>query len=136
MIVVDSSALVDFLTDDTSHGDRIRGRIRLANTILAPYLLDIEFFSALLGMARGTRGGKPKLTKKSLNKAVKDYTNLPLERKEQLSLFPRIQELSSNLSAYDATYVALAESYHVPFITCDTRIERSKVARCVIETFG
>ncbi|NHA70113.1 type II toxin-antitoxin system VapC family toxin [Phycicoccus flavus] len=44
----------------------------------------------------------------------------------------RIWELRSNLSSYDAAYVAVAESHDLTFVTADARIERAGVARCPI----
>jgi predicted nucleic acid-binding protein len=32
---------------------------------------------------------------------------------------PRIWQLRSNLTPYDACYVALAEALHAPLVTCD-----------------
>lgn len=44
----------------------------------------------------------------------------------------RIWELRANLSAYDACYVAVAETYDVTLVTGDARIERARVARCPV----
>lgn len=90
--------------------------------------------SALLGLARGRRGGEPKLTEGQLRKALATYRDLAIVRHETLVLWERVRDLSSNLSAYDAQSVALAESLGVPFVTCDARIGRSGTARCEIET--
>jgi predicted nucleic acid-binding protein len=40
-------------------------------------------------------------------------------------LLPRIWDLRPNLTAYDATYVALAEALDAPLLTCDRRIARA-----------
>ncbi|MBI0381915.1 type II toxin-antitoxin system VapC family toxin [Streptomyces albiflaviniger] len=136
MIVIDCSALVFFLTDEGPTGHGVRERVAKEDRLAAPHLLDYEIMSALLGLARGRRGGDPKLSEKQLRKAVATYRDLPIDRHETLILWERVKGLSSNLSAYDAQYVALAESLGVPFITSDARIARSGVARCEIEAPG
>lgn len=44
----------------------------------------------------------------------------------------RVWELRANLSAYDAAYVAVAESHDLTLVTADARIARSGAARCQI----
>jgi predicted nucleic acid-binding protein len=44
----------------------------------------------------------------------------------------RIWGLKDNLSAYDATYVALAERLDVPLLTADARLARAPGPRCPI----
>lgn len=102
---MDSSALVLFLTDRGPLGAATRRRISEEDTLAAPYLLDTEVASALLGMARGT-----KIDPTSLDEHFKTYQGLRVQRHETGLLLPRIRKLYANLSAYDATYVALAEA--------------------------
>jgi predicted nucleic acid-binding protein len=135
LIVVDCSALVFFLSDEGPIGHRVRERVAKEDRLAAPHLIDYEIMSALLGLARGRRGGEPKLSEKQLRKAVATYRDLALDRHETLILWDRVKSLSSNLSAYDAQYVALAEGLGLPLITSDARIDKSGVARCEIETF-
>ncbi|QKV95859.1 type II toxin-antitoxin system VapC family toxin [Streptomyces sp. NA02950] len=135
MIVVDCSALVFFLSDEGPTGHRVRERVAKEDRLAAPHLIDYEIMSALLGLARGRRGGEPKLSEKQLRKAVATYRDLAIDRHETLILWERVKGLSCNLSAYDAQYVALAESLGLPLITSDARIDKSGVARCEIETF-
>lgn len=135
MIVIDCSSLVHFLLDHGKTGTAIRGRVGRADTLAAPGLLDYEITSAAFGLARGRRGGKPKITEKEALKAITDYQALALDLHPTLVLWQRVRELSNNLSVYDAHYVALAESFGVPLITSDARIERSGATRCTIETF-
>jgi predicted nucleic acid-binding protein len=135
LIVIDCSSLVHFLLDQGKTGTAIRERVGRADTLAAPGLLDYEITSAAFGLARSRRGGKPKITGNEALKAITDYRALALDLHPTLVLWQRVRELSDNLSVYDAHYVALAESFGVPLITSDARIERSGAARCTIETF-
>ncbi|MFQ6200602.1 type II toxin-antitoxin system VapC family toxin [Streptomyces sp. NPDC000405] len=109
----------------------VRRRVGEAVTVYAPTLIDYEIQSALLGMQRGG-----KLTEKQATKAMTDFTALPLDKHDTLALWERVRALHANLSAYDAQYVALAESLGVPLITSDGRIKRSGAAKCDIEVFS
>ncbi|MEU9145160.1 type II toxin-antitoxin system VapC family toxin [Streptomyces sp. NPDC048349] len=126
---MDSSALVLFLTDRGSRGAAARRRIGEEDTLAAPYLLDTEVASALLGLARGA-----KIDPTSLDEHFKTYQGLRVQRHETGPLLARIRKLYASLSAYDATYVALAEALGVPLLTADARIKRGvQKPRCGIE---
>ena len=49
---------------------------------------------------------------------------------------PRMWELRSNLSTYDAGYVAVAESHDLTLVTADVRIAKAGVARCPVRTIN
>jgi predicted nucleic acid-binding protein len=57
--------------------------------------------------------------------ALEDYLDLPLRRHGHQSLLDRIHGLRANLSAYDATYVALAEQLNAGLVTSDERLARA-----------
>ena len=57
--------------------------------------------------------------------ALQDYKDLPLRQHSHRPLLHRVFELRSNFSAYDATYVALAERLNAEFLTADERLARS-----------
>ncbi|GAB2881736.1 type II toxin-antitoxin system VapC family toxin [Streptomyces mayteni] len=132
MIVIDCSALVHGLTDAGRRGDMVRARIA-ADELAAPTLLDFEVASALFGVARGRRGDVPKLAATDLDDALAIYQALTIRRYEAMPFWPRVRELSANLSAYDAAYVALAEALGVDLVTSDQRIKRSGVARTTVD---
>ena len=54
--------------------------------------------------------------------ALRHMVNMRIHPYPQLPLIPRIWELRNNLSAYDATYIALTEKLNAILITCDARI--------------
>ena len=94
-----------------------------AQTLYAPYILDGEVISALLGLLRGR-----KITEREADVALSNYRAFPIERQDVLPLWPRVKSLHANLSAYDAQYVALAEALRVSLVTADARIDRSGAA--------
>jgi len=48
-------------------------------------------------------------------------------------MLPRIWELRESVTAYDATYVSLAEALDAPLLTCDGKLARSHGHRAKIE---
>ena len=53
---------------------------------------------------------------------LQDYLDLPITRHPHEPLLWRIWDLRDNLGAYDAIYVALAESLGATLLTCDAKI--------------
>lgn len=60
------------------------------------------------------------------------WRRLGLRRHPAAGLLPRVWSLRENLSAYDATYVALAETLSCPLLTADARIATSPGVRCPV----
>jgi len=130
LTVVDCSAMIELLAAKTPTGEAIARRVTTAQTLYAPYLLDGEVISALLGLRRGQ-----KISEQEADAALSNYRAFPVERQDVLPLWSRLKILHANLSAHDAQYVALAEALNVSLITADARIKRSGAARCEIEVF-
>ncbi|MCU4185580.1 type II toxin-antitoxin system VapC family toxin [Acidiferrimicrobium sp. IK] len=120
MIVVDAAAVVDVLTVAASTGAL---RSRLAGEELhAPSLLDFELVSALRGLTLRSR-----LSSARALDALADFEDLPLYRwPASEALRRRAFDLRHAVSAYDASYVALAEALECPLVTRDARLARSR----------
>ena len=119
MLVVDASAVVEFSLGRRA-GESV---IRHGNELHAPHLVDIEVLSTLRRLAVT---GVTSPARASM--AVTDFLELALKRYPHALLGPRIWELRHNFSAYDATYVALAEALSddgVPLLTADARFARA-----------
>lgn len=122
MIVVDASAAVSALLNDG------QARRALANEQLhAPHLVDSEVASAL----------RRRVTAQQLGAdagwaALDTWRHLGMTRYPVFTLLDRIWELRENLSAYDASYVALAELLDCSLLTADARIGRAPGIRCPI----
>ena len=112
--------MIQLLAAKTQTGDAIARRVIAAQILYAPYVLDAEVISVLLGLMRGQ-----KISEREANAALSNYRAFPVERQDVLPLWPRLKSLHANLSAYDAQYVALAEALHVPLITADARIPKA-----------
>jgi predicted nucleic acid-binding protein len=126
VIVVDASVLAPALGDDDADGDRARERLR-GEQLVAPELIDLEVVSTLRRAARAKR-----LDERRSAQALTDLAALPLHRVPHLPLLARVWELRDNLSAYDASYVALAEALDTVLVTADGRIKRAAGINCEI----
>jgi len=126
VIVVDASVLAPALADDGDDGDQARECLR-GEELAAPELIDLEILSMLRRAARSKR-----LDESRSLQALTDLAELPLSRAPHLPLLGRVWELRNNLSAYDASYVALAEVLETVLVTADGRIERATGIKCEV----
>jgi predicted nucleic acid-binding protein len=110
--VVDASAL----------GDYVRGLRRdlPEPPIHVPALCDIEFASQIRRLLQLRR-----LEFELAAELVWLYLALPLTRHWHEALLVRVLELRDNFTAYDATYVALAERLDIPLLTADGALARA-----------
>jgi predicted nucleic acid-binding protein len=114
VIVVDASAITEFLLQ-TELGSRVERRLyRDDEDLHAPHLLDVEVLSAL---RRLVRSGEVKADRAAA--AIDDLQELRVVRHGHVDLLPRVWDLRQNLTAYDAIYLALAESLDATVVTCD-----------------
>ncbi len=119
-IVVDASALVEYLLQ-TPDGVRVREIVRQpAADLHVPALCDIEISSAL---RRGLLTGR--LEPLRAQAALEDYLEFPVTRHGHRHLLFRILALRNNVSAYDATYIALAERLGASLLTADGSLGRA-----------
>jgi predicted nucleic acid-binding protein len=130
MIVLDASAAVEWLLQ-TPAGQRIEQRIfSRRETLHSVHLLDVEFAQVLRRLVR-----ERTVTPRRADEAIQDLAALRIARYAPLLLLPRIWRLRQNLSAYDASYVALAEELHAPLITRDRRIAAAPGHSADVEVF-
>ncbi|MGH8206588.1 MAG: type II toxin-antitoxin system VapC family toxin [Steroidobacteraceae bacterium] len=128
MIVIDASALLEMLLQ-TAAAERLMERaLAVSERLHAPHLLDIEVMQALRRFAQ-----KQQITQSRARQALGDFGQLLIERHAHQPLLPRIWQLRDVMSAYDGTYVALAEALSAPLLTCDGRLARTHRHRASIE---
>lgn len=117
MIVVDASALLEVLLS-TETGARVEDRLfSRSESLHAPHLLDVEVAQVLrryvvMGQMSHGRGLE----------ALNDLADFPVYRYPHDVLLARIWELRHNVTAYDAVYLALAETLAAPLVTCDAKL--------------
>jgi predicted nucleic acid-binding protein len=126
MIVIDASVLASALGDDAEDGRRARNEIS-AERLSAPELIDLEVLSV---WRRALRAGR--MTARRSRQALSDLESLRMIRAPHRPLLPRVWELRSNLTPYDAAYVALAELFSSPLLTVDRRLADAPGLRCEV----
>ena len=97
MIVVDASALLEFLLQ-TPLGARVEARLfRDDDDLHAPHLVDVEITQ---GLRRLVRTGE--VSSGRAEEAMADLADLDLQRHAHLDLLGRAWKLRDNITAYDA----------------------------------
>jgi predicted nucleic acid-binding protein len=124
VIVLDASAAVSALLNAGE------ARATLADeSVHVPHLIDSEVAQAL----------RRQVTKRSLSPAdgwaaLDTWRRLGVVRHPIAGLLDRIWELRENVSAYDASCLALAEALGCALLTADARLSRVLRLRCAVTT--
>jgi predicted nucleic acid-binding protein len=127
VIVIDASVLANVLGDDGEDGRTARGEVRDAPDLAAPDLIDVETVSVL--RKRWLAGT---ISDQRFAAAVEDLEELAVERAPTRRLMRRAYALRANVTAYDATYIALAELLGCELLTADQRLAAAPGPRCAI----
>lgn len=119
---MDASAAVAALLNE---GD---ARTMLAfERLAAPHLVDAEIAQAL---RRQAIAGK--IAADDASRALRTWSLLGVDRYPGAGLHERVWALRHNLTADDATYVALAEALEAPLVTADAKLAASTGPSCAI----
>jgi predicted nucleic acid-binding protein len=124
VLVVDASVVAPLIADGGADGDSFRAAVR-GQTLAAPDLVRVEVLSVI---RRHLASGA--LDSQQANDAVDDLVALPITLYPTTPLLRRCWELRSNVTAYDACYVALAETLDFTLMTADVRLTNAPGARC------
>jgi len=129
VLVLDSSAVLEALAArDPAPG--LVERLEQDGDLHAPHLIDTEVLHALRRMLR-----RRQITGERAHDTRTDFSDLTLVRYPHEPLGDRVWELRENLTAYDATFVALAEALDVPLVTCDARLAAAPGHNAHIELY-
>jgi predicted nucleic acid-binding protein len=128
LAVVDASVMTAFYASDDPRRGAVVQRLSAGDTLFAPAHLDAEVVSALRGMARV----KPKLDR-VVPHCLVHLAGFPVRRMPLAPLLERMWALRSNITPYDAAYVALAEQLGGPLITCDAKLAAAAGSRCTFD---
>ncbi len=107
MIVTDASTVVEFLLGRRSTVEAVTAELTgaLDEALHAPELIEPEALNALRGLERSR-----KISSVQAQRAVSEFDQLRLIRYPHAAFRERVWALRDNLTAYDALYLALAES--------------------------
>lgn len=122
MIVVDASAAVSALLRAGAARDALAEQ-----QVHVPHLIDAEVASALRRRATDVRVGAEVAAG-----LLRTWQRLAMTRYPVFSLLDRVWALRENVSAYDASCIALAEALDCTVLTADARLARAPGPRCPI----
>lgn len=128
MIVADASAIVRTLLNISPYQDLTALILGSSEGVHAPHLVDVEVAQVVRRFAAAaeideTRG----------RLALETLRVMPIERHRHDDLLPRVWALRHNFTAYDAVYVALAESLGARLLTRDLRLRVATQAHTRVE---
>ena len=127
-MVLDASGAVELLLN-TPAGKRLAARLAdEAEVVHVPHLADVEIAQVLrryvLQGALDERAGRI---------ALRRWRSFDVERYPHAPLLDRVWRLRANISAYDAIYVALAETLSTVLVTGDRQLAAAPGLRVTVE---
>jgi predicted nucleic acid-binding protein len=123
-VVVDASLVVGALIDRGPDG-AWADSVLVSGPLAAPALMPVEAANIL---RRAALAGD--VSSDAASQAHRDVLDLRIDLYPYAPLGPRVWELRQNLTAYDAWYVALAETLDVPLASLDLRLARATGPGC------
>jgi predicted nucleic acid-binding protein len=130
VVVVDASAILVLLLNLPSAA-RLRQRLFWTDEILqAPHLIDAEVLHTIRRLVLAGEMDEEKAAR-----VLRTHLDQTIERYPHDVLLGRAWEWRSNVTAYDAMYLALAESLDVPLVTTDARLAKAAPSGIRVEVF-
>jgi predicted nucleic acid-binding protein len=127
LIVLDASSLTSLLLDPKAGEHSVVRGARL----LAPSLLPYEVTNVLRRLQATGR-----LASRHATQAFSDLATLDIDYWAWALLAERTWQLRTNLSSYDAAYVALAERTDALLVTRDARLARAPGIGCEVKVLS
>lgn len=129
MLVLDSSAFVD-LEFGRATPELVAAMARTGHWVV-PEHFRLEAFSAIRGVWLGG-----KVDDEGFDRITHRLQVLDLGVWPTAPLLPRIRELASDATAYDAAHLALAEEIGSPLVTADAKFAGVPGVRCRVVGWG
>ena len=127
-LVVDAGLVVAALLDSGPDGTWAEEQLA-ADHLAAPHLMPVEAANVL---RRAALAGE--VSEDTASMAYADLLALRVELFPYEPFASRVWDLRMNVTAYDAWYVALAESLQTQLVTLDKRLSRAPGCRCAFRT--
>jgi len=128
-VVVDASLMIRLLSNGAAD-HLLRRRLAGRWALHSPQLIDAEVASGVRGLLLGRKVEAPRAAE-----MLDDFASLPIRRHPMLPYQRRVIELRHNLTAYDAFYVALAESLGMPLLTGDIKLAMATGHSADVQTY-
>lgn len=125
-LVVDASAIINSFARIGPVASQAREIMR-GRPLNAPHLLDLEVASAL---RRQVRSGIVDAPRAEIH--LRSLSRMAIRRYAHSGLVARVWRLRDNFSAYDASYVALAEAMRATLLTADLRLSDAAERYCAV----
>lgn len=129
IVVVDASFVVAALTDSGPEGVWAEG-VLASDDLAAPHFMPVEAANILRRAAL-----KRDIAQDDAARAHTDLLAIRVELFPYQPFAARVWELRGSVTAYDAWYVAVAETLGVTLATLDRRLIRAPGPRCGFMTF-
>ena len=101
------------------------------NDLHAPHLFEVEVLNVL---RRYSLSGA--LSQERARLALSRLSTMRVTHYPHTALLSRSWELRDNVTAYDAAYIALAETLEATVVTTDAKLARAPSIRAAVELYG